>query len=131
MHLHYVADIATPVVFHVQPRSDPDIALAGERLTSERRWRCGTTPTCTAIRAPGPSCRRPVPVQLRHRGHRPGRGRGRQPDAPELPPEALPDDTLIYTLPSRFCLPDLLGDQAWSEFAAWPGYRASRPSATT
>jgi hypothetical protein len=31
----YVADIATPVVFHVQPRSDPDIALAGERLTSE------------------------------------------------------------------------------------------------
>ena len=31
----YVADIATPVVFHVQPRSDPGITLAGERLTSD------------------------------------------------------------------------------------------------
>jgi transglutaminase-like putative cysteine protease len=44
--------------------------------------------------------------------------------APELPPEQLPDDTLIYTLPSRYCLPDVIGNQAWTQFGALaPGYR--------
>ena len=45
-------------------------------------------------------------------------------DAPELPPADLPDDVLIYTLPSRYCLPDMLGDEAWSRFGGMPtGYR--------
>ena len=45
-------------------------------------------------------------------------------DAPENPPDKLPDDTLLYTLPSRYCLPDLLGDEAWSRFGGLaPGYR--------
>src|SRR5450755_3272996 len=44
--------------------------------------------------------------------------------APENRPDKLPDDTLLYTLPSRFCLPDLLGDEAWSQFGGLPpGYR--------
>ena len=43
--------------------------------------------------------------------------------APELPPHELPDDVLIYTLPSRYCLPDMLGDEAWSRFGTVPtGY---------
>ena len=43
--------------------------------------------------------------------------------APEVPAEALPDDVLIYTLPSRFALPDMLGDEAWKQFADLPpGY---------
>ena len=29
---------------------------------------------------------------------------------------ALPDDVLISTLPSRYCVSDLLGDQVWSLF---------------
>jgi transglutaminase-like putative cysteine protease len=45
-------------------------------------------------------------------------------DAPELGPDNLPDDTLIYTLPSRYCLPDVLGNEAWSLFGGLaPGYR--------
>jgi transglutaminase-like putative cysteine protease len=53
------------------------------------------------------------------------------PDAPEdadetaaeCAPAALPDDTLIYTLPSRYCLPDVLGDEAWQRFGDLaPGY---------
>ena len=45
-------------------------------------------------------------------------------DAPELPADQLPDEVLIYTLPSRYCLPDVLGDEAWSRFGALPpGYR--------
>ena len=45
-------------------------------------------------------------------------------DAPELPAEDLPDAVLLYTVPSRYCLPDLLGDHAWSQFGSTPpGYR--------
>ncbi len=34
----------------------------------------------------------------------------------QQPPERIPDAALIYTLPSRFCLPDMLGDEAWARF---------------
>ena len=45
-------------------------------------------------------------------------------DAPELRAEDLPDDVLIYTLPSRYCLPDMLGGYAWQQFGDMkPGYR--------
>ena len=45
-------------------------------------------------------------------------------DAPELLPPALPDDVLIFTLPSRYCLPDVLGAEAWKQFGDMaPGYR--------
>ena len=44
-------------------------------------------------------------------------------DAPEIPPHELPDDVMIYTLPSRFCLPDELANEAWSRFGGvQPGY---------
>ncbi|WP_230686510.1 transglutaminase-like domain-containing protein [Catellatospora vulcania] len=41
-------------------------------------------------------------------------------NAPQLLPHELPDDVLIFTLPSRFCLPDMLGDEAWSRFGGMP-----------
>ncbi|MCW2811542.1 MAG: hypothetical protein JWP61_2000 [Friedmanniella sp.] len=45
-------------------------------------------------------------------------------DAPEVLPPDLPDDVLIYTLPSRYCLPDVLGAEAWKQFGQMPpGYR--------
>jgi transglutaminase-like putative cysteine protease len=45
-------------------------------------------------------------------------------DASEVPAKHLPDDALIYTLPSRYCLPDILGDEAWRLFGSEePGYR--------
>jgi transglutaminase-like putative cysteine protease len=40
------------------------------------------------------------------------------PAAPQLPVEDLPDDVLLYTLPSRFCLSDILSDTAWDLFGA-------------
>jgi transglutaminase-like putative cysteine protease len=44
--------------------------------------------------------------------------------AREVPPEELPDDVLIYTLPSRYCLPDVLGNEAWERFGSHPpGYQ--------
>jgi len=38
------------------------------------------------------------------------------PDAVQMPVEELPDDVLLYTLPSRFCLSDVLSDKAWQLF---------------
>jgi transglutaminase-like putative cysteine protease len=46
------------------------------------------------------------------------------PDAVQHPVEELPDDVLIYTLPSRFCLSDTLSDVAWQLFGSTqPGWR--------
>ncbi|MFL6090002.1 MAG: transglutaminase family protein [Aeromicrobium sp.] len=43
--------------------------------------------------------------------------------AREVAADNLPDATLIYTLPSRYCLPDVLGDEAWERFGSVaPGY---------
>jgi transglutaminase-like putative cysteine protease len=43
--------------------------------------------------------------------------------AAQRAPQDLPDDILLYTLPSRYCLPDMLGDEAWSRFGGRPtGY---------
>ncbi|HMG31980.1 MAG TPA: transglutaminase family protein [Jiangellaceae bacterium] len=48
-------------------------------------------------------------------------------DAAEMPAAQLPDDVLVYTLPSRYCLPDVLGDEAWRLFGGEkPGYRRVR-----
>ncbi len=45
------------------------------------------------------------------------------PDAVQLPVEALPDDVLHFTLPSRFCLSDVLSDMAWQLFGTTePGW---------
>jgi transglutaminase-like putative cysteine protease len=44
--------------------------------------------------------------------------------ATELTPDQLPDEALLYILPSRFCLPDVLGAEAWDRFGNTPpGYR--------
>jgi transglutaminase-like putative cysteine protease len=45
-------------------------------------------------------------------------------DAPQTPVEDLPDDVLLYTLPSRFCLSDVLSDTAWQLFGnTQPGWQ--------
>lgn len=38
------------------------------------------------------------------------------PAAREIPPADLPDDALTFMLPSRYCHPDELGDEAWRRF---------------
>jgi transglutaminase-like putative cysteine protease len=45
------------------------------------------------------------------------------PDAGQIPLEHLPDDTLVFLLPSRFCESDILLDMAWELFGkAKPGW---------
>jgi transglutaminase-like putative cysteine protease len=43
------------------------------------------------------------------------------PDAIQLPVEELPDDLLHYTLPSRYCVSDVLSDTAWQLFGSIDG----------
>ena len=44
-------------------------------------------------------------------------------EAPQLPADELPDDVLLYTLPSRYCLPEMLGIEPHERFSDAPsGY---------
>jgi transglutaminase-like putative cysteine protease len=46
-----------------------------------------------------------------------------RPGTPETPIASLPDDTVSFVMPSRFCLPDELGHDAWQRFGALaPGW---------
>ncbi|MCW2999647.1 MAG: transglutaminase family protein [Solirubrobacterales bacterium] len=41
-------------------------------------------------------------------------------DVPETPVAELPDDVMVYVMPSRFVLPDELGHDAWQRFGSMP-----------
>jgi transglutaminase-like putative cysteine protease len=121
----YLAQIPTPAVFQVQPLAEPPITVVRSAVTS--------TPPHTHVRSYrdlyGNPCQRLViPAgrsTLRYEAlvRVPDSTEDVDPAAPELAPDDLPDDVLIYTLPSRYCLPDMLGDEAWSRFGALPrGY---------
>ena len=43
-----------------------------------------------------------------------------EPDAAEVAVEMLPDEVLSFVMPSRFCLPDELGHEAWRRFGHLP-----------
>jgi transglutaminase-like putative cysteine protease len=44
-------------------------------------------------------------------------------DTPETPIMALPDEHIAFLMPSRFCLPDVLGHEAWQRFGDFaPGW---------
>ena len=46
-----------------------------------------------------------------------------EPDTTETPVELLPDEVLSFVMPSRFCLPDELGHEAWQRFGGMtPGW---------
>ncbi len=45
------------------------------------------------------------------------------PGTPETPIEAMPDEYIGFLMPSRFCLPDELGHEAWERFGGLePGW---------
>jgi transglutaminase-like putative cysteine protease len=121
----YVAEIDTPVIFQVKPRAAADVTIDHERWASEPHM---------LIRAyedlyGNPCVRAVLPAGRSAFGYEgvavvPDAEEDADENAPESAASALPDDTLIYTLPSRYCLPDALGNEAWSRFGGLPpGYR--------
>jgi transglutaminase-like putative cysteine protease len=121
----YEAEVPTHAVVQVEPRLDGGVTALDER------WE--TAPQIGLARyvdAYGNVCRRAtIPAgtsSLRYDALL------QVPDAPdpehleavELPPEDLPDDVLVYTLPSRYCPSYDLADAAWALFGSMtPGWR--------
>ena len=120
----YDAGIETPAVFQVQPHeSGPATILSQSWQTTPELRRHGYTDVY------GNSCQRldlPAGLSSAHFEATvavPDETEEVDFDAPETPVSELPDDALLYTLPSRYVLPDVLGDQAWQLFSALkPGY---------
>ncbi len=115
----------TPTIWQVRPRAEPAQSLAFES------W--GTSPELPWTSygdAYGNVCDRlTLPkgrTVLRYDAHVevPGLLDEANPGARQVPVELLPDDTMVFLLPSRFCLSDVLRDQAWELFGAtepgWP-----------
>src|ERR1035441_10489004 len=121
----YVAAISTPVIFQVRPIEAPPVLLeAGQWASDPPIAIRGYTdlygnPCVRAVLPAGRSSIRFQAVAVV-----PDATEDADEDVKECAPDDLPDDTLIYTLPSRYCLPDVLGDEAWSRFGGLtPGYR--------
>jgi len=121
----YEAEVATHAVIQVEPRLDGGVTALDERWVTNptvglSRYVDGFGNMCrrTTI-VPGPSTLRydatieldgwPDPDRL---------------DAGECHPADLPAEVLVFTLPSRYCPSQELGDAAWSLFGSCrPGWR--------
>ncbi len=120
----YEATWSTPAVMQVQPRPDGD-----HRLLKET-WQ--TTPHIDRHSYQdlyGNACQRMVIpagepiIYYDALVEVSGELDAANPDAHQLSVDALPDEVLVYTLPSRFCLSDVLSDVAWQQFGSLqPGW---------
>ncbi len=120
----YTASRDTPAIFQVQPLADQRVELGDERWTFEpdrpaRTYRDLYGNPCLRVTLPaGRSVLTYAAVATV-----PDATEDVDTGAPELAAEDLPDDVLMYTLPSRYVLPDVLGREAWSLFGTMkPGY---------
>jgi transglutaminase-like putative cysteine protease len=121
----YQASRDTPAVFQVQPLADQKPVLADERWTTDPE-----RPTRIYHDLYGNACLRVMLPAGRSVltydavATVPDATEDVDLDAPELLAQDLPDDVLLYTLPSRYVLPDVLGREAWGRFGTMaPGYR--------
>ena len=106
----YQAEVATPSIFHVQPGESPVFTVMSEEWSSTPQLRLRSYADlygnrCTRVVLPmGRSTfRYAAEIDV------PDLTEDVDETAREIAPDDLPDDTLIYTLPSRYCLPDVLG----------------------
>ena len=120
----YDVAVDTPAVVIVQPSLD-----AGATLLSEQWQLAPDVKHHGYLDAYGNRCERmtlpPGDTVLRYDATVvvPDATEPADPGARELPVADLPDETLVYTLPSRFVLSDVLSDEAWSRFGSLaPGY---------
>lgn len=120
----YFAEVSTPAVFQVEPRDAAPVSVLHQEwvvqpLTTLHRYTDLYSNPCVRLVLPAGRC------VLRYEALTlvPDAAEDAGEDAPQLSPDQLPDEVLVYTLPSRFCLPDMLGDESWSRFGAMPpGY---------
>jgi transglutaminase-like putative cysteine protease len=120
----YLAETDTPVIFRVQPIASQVVDVEHEQWSSDPpmaiHWYTDLygNPCARAVLPAGRSS-----FRYNAAATVPDATEDTDEHAPQCPPVSLPDDTLIYVLPSRYCLPDVLGDEAWSRFGGLPeGY---------
>ena len=120
----YLAEVATSVIFQIRPSPGPALLVTAERWTVHpfitlRDYEDSYENPCvrTVLPAGRTTLRYAATVSV------PDTAEPRDVTAEETAPQDLPDSVLLYTLPSRYCLPDLLADEAWSRFGAVaPGF---------
>jgi transglutaminase-like putative cysteine protease len=117
----YDAATATPAVFLVRPNPYDGVAVLEERWDSQPEVAFrdyvdlyGNALRRVTIPAGITTIRYDATVAMSREADPVGAG------VPQLAVDELPDEVLHYTLPSRFCPSDLLGDTAWRLFAHTP-----------
>jgi transglutaminase-like putative cysteine protease len=117
----YRADVPTHAIIQVEPRLDGEVRVLDE--TWDNHPRIGMSRYVDGF---GNVCRRGTlvagPSTLRYDAllEVPDVLDPVQSDAAEIPPAWLPDEVLVYTLPSRFCPSQELADVAWQLFGSQP-----------
>ena len=104
VHYSRVSDVLVPD--HL--RADPPVPITAHR-DSFGNW-------CSRIVAPAGQVRLSADAVVRDAGHPDVAA----PQARQLPVEALPDETLVFLLGSRYCETDRLSDVAWRLFEHAP-----------
>ena len=120
----YEAAVPTPAIFQVQPGASSWVTLRSESWSSTpemvlRSYVDLYGNPCTRVVLPigTSSFRYTAEVEV------PDAVEDADSSACEIAPDDLPDSALVYTLPSRYCLPDVLGTEAWTLFGGLePGY---------
>ncbi|TWP48454.1 transglutaminase family protein [Lentzea tibetensis] len=121
----YDAAIRTPTVFQVQANDAPRVTVVSEQRSIRpevglRGYRDLYDNPCLRVVLPAGTSTFRYQAEVLV----PDATEDADTDAPEITPESLPDEVLLYTLPSRYCLPDVLADESWARFGAVPpGYR--------
>jgi hypothetical protein len=118
----YLAEVPTPVIFEIQPDPGPALVVTSEKWTvqpfaalHDYEDLYGNPCVRTVLPAGRTTARYSASVDV------PEGPEAHDPGARETPPQDLPDPVLLSTLPSRYCLPDMLADEAG------PGSGASHP----
>lgn len=122
----YRAEVATAAVFQVQPLpeeaawvTDETWAFEPEPSPPPRHYRDLYGNSCLRLVLPAGTSRMTYAAVATV----PDEPESADESAAEVAADQLPDDVLLYTLPSRYCLPDMLADEAWTQFGEVPaGY---------
>ena len=117
----FETDLPVPMLMLVQPRPDDEhrVLYQSRWLRPEVRLReyvDGFGNVCWRFVAPGG----PLSVRYDAVVETTGEPDPVHPAAEQVPVEDLPDDTLVFTLPSRYVESDLLLDAAWELFGQTP-----------
>ena len=114
-----VSEIPTHAVFQVEPRRGQQAVLIREEWSipgalKRRQYIDGYGNFCARMDMPagGFTLRYDAVVEVPHRLD------DADESAKELSPSELPSNVLVYLLPTRYCLSDVLADEAWRLFGA-------------